>query len=96
MPAYVVVQGRIDDRVRYDEYRAAAGPTVEAHGGRLLGIGDPAELIEGEQVDLPRLVLIEFPSLEAAKSWYASAEYQAVRQLRQVSSESRFLLVEGD
>ncbi|MCY3887685.1 MAG: DUF1330 domain-containing protein [Chloroflexi bacterium] len=96
MSAYVIVQGRIDDRERFDAYRVAANPTVEAHGGRLLGIGDPSEVLEGEQADLPRLVLIEFPSLDAAKRWYASAEYQAVRQLRRVSSESRFLLVEGD
>ncbi len=96
MPAYVIVQGRIDDQVRFDEYRAAANPTVAAHGGRLLGIGDPPKVMEGEQADLPRLVLIEFPSLEAAKGWYESAEYQAAMQLRQMSSESRFLLVEGE
>ena len=96
MSAYVVVQGRIDDRERFDAYRVAANPTVEAYGGRLLGIGDPSEVLEGEQADLPRLVLIAFPSRTAAKRWYGSADYQAVKHLRQISSESRLLLVEGD
>ena len=74
----------------------AANPTVKAHGGRLLGIGDPSEVLEGEQADLPRLVLIVLPSREAAKRWHDSADYQVVKHLRQISSESRFLLVEND
>lgn len=95
MAAYVIVQGRIDDRAGFDAYRAAANPTVEAHGGKLLAIGDPSEVMEGEQAALPRVVLIEFPTVEAAKAWYGSPEYQAAKGLRLGSSESRFLLVEG-
>lgn len=96
MAAYIIVQGRIDDRAGFDAYRAAANPTVEAHGGKLLGIGDPPAGIEGEQADLPRLVLIEFPTVEVAKGWYESPEYQAAAKLRLDSSESRFFLMEGD
>ena len=94
MPAYVVVEGRIHDRERFGKYVRGANPTVTVHGGKLLSIGDPAEVLEGE-VDLPRLVIIEFPSLDAAKAWYESAEYRAVVEDRLASSVSRFLLADG-
>ena len=38
---------------------------------------------------------LEFPSVEVAKAFHASPEYQAVMKFRLASSESRFLLVDG-
>ena len=94
MPAYFIAQGRIDDAERFQLYLDGVVPTLEAHGGRPLVISDPVEVIEGEG-DLPRLVILEFDSVEAAKAWHSSPEYQAVAEHRKASSVHRFLLAPG-
>ena len=94
MPAYLVAQGRIDDSERFQRYLDSVVPTLEAHGGRPLVICDPVEVLEGE-ADLPRLVVLEFDSVEAAKAWHSSPEYQVVAEHRKASSVHRFLLAPG-
>ena len=42
-----------------------------------------------------RLVVLEFPSLEQARKWYASPEYAPARALRLKAARSKVLLVEG-
>lgn len=42
-----------------------------------------------------RLVIIEFPSFEQAKTWYDSAQYTPVKRLRWATSEGRILLADG-
>ena len=42
-----------------------------------------------------RVVIIEFPSWEAAEAYYRSAEYQGARDVRGDSAIVRFALVEG-
>jgi len=39
--------------------------------------------------------MIEFPSLEQARSWYRSAEYQAIIPLRRDHLPGEVILVEG-
>jgi Uncharacterized conserved protein len=41
------------------------------------------------------LVIIEFPSIELARSWYGSEAYQAIRPLRMRRTEGDVLLVQG-
>jgi uncharacterized protein (DUF1330 family) len=38
---------------------------------------------------------LEFPSVDAAKRWYASAEYGAVKPIRLAHAESDLVLVDG-
>ena len=42
-----------------------------------------------------RTVIIEFDSVEAAKAWYNSDEYQAVVGLRHAAAESNAVIVAG-
>ena len=41
------------------------------------------------------LVIIGFPSVEAARDWYASPEYQAILHLRTEHSDSAAVIVGG-
>ena len=52
------------------------------------------EVAEGEWQP-ERLVLIEFPSWDAALGWYRSDEYQALRRIRESCSRTEMVLVEG-
>ncbi len=94
MKAYVVVQERVTDQGTFDAYRKEVPATVAAHGGRFLTRGGGLSVLEGEW-SLPRLVIIEFPSREAAESWYRSPEYQKVLPLRLKSSVGNFVIADG-
>ena len=94
MPAYVIFDIHIDDADAYAPYRGPAGAAVEAHGGRYLARGGATDVLEGEW-DVDRLVIVEFPSMEQARAWYDSPEYQEVAPIRQAASRGRGVIVEG-
>ena len=56
--------------------------------------GGKYETLEGDW-DPKRFVLLEFPTVERAKEWWASPEYQAVAQIRYANATSQMLLVQG-
>ena len=77
MPAYFIAQYVVNDPNLYQEYAQGAGPTIAAFGGRMVSFDVAAETIEGEPPG-PQTVVLEFESVEKAKEWYQSADYQAV------------------
>jgi uncharacterized protein (DUF1330 family) len=94
MRAYFVCTVRVDDPETYKLYTAQTRALIAKHGGRFLVRGGAVETVEGP-VFSDRLVVLEFPSKEAAKAFYNSPEYQAVAVHRHASAESTFLLAEG-
>ena len=93
MPAYVVVEVDVENREGYAEYTPLATESLARHGGRLLVRGGKSEVWEGEW--FPRIVVLEFESLEAAHAWYYSDDYQAAAAVRQQNSRARMIAVEG-
>lgn len=91
MSAIVVVQGTVTDPDKMQEYAAAAGPTVAAHGGELLARG-PMSVLSGSS-DHKISVVIRFPDAAAARGWYESPEYQALIPTRESALDSVFALV---
>ena len=75
MAAYVVIQAEVTDPEKFKQYQGLAGPTVAAFGGKVLSAGSDLERMEG-QWQRPTFVLLEFESVDKAKAWYASPEYQ--------------------
>ena len=94
MAAYLVAQVRIDDPETYQRYREAVPALVDRFGGRFLVRGGELEVLEGAW-PLPRLVIIEFQSRDAARLFYESPEYQKILPLRQQASQGNVILVEG-
>jgi uncharacterized protein (DUF1330 family) len=94
MPAYLILDVHVEDPEEYAAYRERSPATVEAYGGRYLVRGGPHEVIEGEW-EPERVVVIEFPSVQRAKEWYASPEYQEIVGMRQRAAPSNTVLVEG-
>jgi len=90
MTAYVVVHLTPKNAEKAQAYAAAAGPTVAAHGGKFLTRG-PSETLAGEHAH-KAMAVIEFPSRELARQWYASPEYQATIALRTEGLDSVFIL----
>ena len=59
--------------------------TLEPFDGRFLVHGKKGEVVEGA---IPgQLIIIEFPDLEDARSWYYSEAYQKILPLRTHNSE---------
>ena len=94
MTAYLVAQVRIDDEETYRRYREAVPELVDRFGGRFRVRGGELEVLEGEW-PMPRLVIIEFQSRDAARRFYDSPEYQKILPLRQGASEGNVIIVEG-
>jgi uncharacterized protein (DUF1330 family) len=95
MPAYVIATvTKAWDQDKLVEYRERNTDAVANHGGRFVARGGRHEVLEGGYAPL-RVVLIEFPDLDAAKGWYESDEYAPLRELRRSASETDIIVVEG-
>ena len=94
MAAYIVVDLEVKDAKAFEPYRQPTAESVKQYGGRFLVRGGPYEVLEGDWRP-PRLVVIEFPSIEAAKRWYNSEEYRKVMPIRLKHAVSKMLLVDG-
>lgn len=92
--AYVICDVEVTDPVAYGEYRKLSGPALEKHGGRFLVRGGATTVLEGDRQP-GRVVVAEFPSVEAARLWYDSPEYLEARRVREGASRGSFVLVEG-
>lgn len=90
---YWVVDMTITDPEAYKGYQAFVRPFLEKNHGRFIVRGGAAEVVEGTVH--PRVVVIEFPSYQAALEVYHSAEYEAGKQLRLGASTGNFTIVEG-
>jgi len=94
MSAYVVVQVDVKDPDRYADYRKMVPPSLEKFGGRFIVRGGQTHTMEGSWAPR-RFVIVEFPSVEQAKAWWASPEYAEAKALRQATAESQLIIAEG-
>jgi uncharacterized protein (DUF1330 family) len=94
MPAYVIAHIDVQDPVRYEDYKKMSPTSIHKFGGRFVVRGARAEVLEGTW-EPKRLVLLEFPSVEAARAWYASDDYAPAKALRQATSTGDMIVLEG-
>ena len=71
MAAYIVAQVKVRDPAAYQRYREAVTPLIDRFGGRFRVRGGELDVLEGDW-PLPRLVIIEFQSKDAARLFYDS------------------------
>jgi len=95
MAAFVIVDIRVNDPVRYEEYKRLAAPTVAAFGGRYLVRGGAVETLEGGRWKPGRFVILEFPSVQRAREWWGSELYAPIKKIRHETATSEMILVEG-
>ena len=82
------------DAERYQGYARMATPTVSRYGGRYLVRGGQVERQSGSW-EPKRLVILEFASVEQARTWWDSPEYAPARALREACAVSDVVIVEG-
>jgi len=94
MSAYVLVEIEVLDQERYETYKQLAPSSIAIYGGRYLARGGDVETLEGTWSP-NRLVILEFPSVDQAKAWWDSTEYEQAKALRQAAAHTRMIVVEG-
>ncbi len=94
MSAYIMVRVNISDPIAYGQYMRHTPRVIDRFGGRFIVRGGEREMLEGEE-ETVRLAVIEFPSMDDAKRFYRSEEYQAVKRLREGAGEAQLYAIDG-
>ncbi|MEK9802180.1 MAG: DUF1330 domain-containing protein [Curvibacter sp.] len=91
---YIIANVTVTNPVQYEEYKKWSSEAMRVHGAEVLVRGGQAEVIEGDWTP-DRLVILQFPSVAAAKAFDASPEYGKARSARQGAAVMRMIVVEG-
>jgi len=94
MPAYVVVEIEVTDPARYQTYKQLAPPSIQKYGGRYLVRGGQVETLEGKWSP-KRFVILRFDSMQQAKSCWESPDYRDAKLLRQATTRTEMICVQG-
>jgi uncharacterized protein (DUF1330 family) len=94
MAAYVVfTRERTRDQAALDTYSSLAGGTMAGHTIKPHSVYGKHETLEGAPIE--GAVIVEFPSIEAAKAWYNGDAYKAAREHRFKGADYRVFITEG-
>jgi uncharacterized protein (DUF1330 family) len=93
MAGYFVANYTITNQAEYNEYLAAVGPILEAHGTEDIVVDFDSEMLEGSAGQVT--VVLRFATTAAAKACYESPEYQAIRHLRTNNTKGIGVIAEG-
>jgi len=96
MKYYCVVELDVTDQSWVQQYIQNVTKLVERNGGRYLARTANIETLEGERKAPGIIVLLEWPSREAAVTFYESEEYRPYRESRLAGARNEFLLVAGE
>jgi uncharacterized protein (DUF1330 family) len=94
MSAYVISEVDVKDTAGFEAYRTIAANAIAQYGGRYLVRGGAAEVVEGGPPP-KTIIVVEFPSMEKLREWYASVEYAEALKVRRTALDRRLIVVEG-
>jgi uncharacterized protein (DUF1330 family) len=95
VPAYVISEVEVLDEALAARYRTLAQESIASHGGRYVVRGELPDAVEGDWPPESRLVIVEFPTMERAREWYASPEYAPALGVSGTALARRLLFVNG-
>jgi uncharacterized protein (DUF1330 family) len=94
MPAYIIVDVKINNALEYEEYKRLTPASLAVYQGRFIIRGGSTETLEGSWKP-GRVVVLEFPNAERAKQWWNSPEYAPAKLIRQGAASTGMILVNG-
>lgn len=94
MAVYMIIDISVHDPGPYAEYVSRVAHIVRRYGGRYLVRGGPVTPMFGGWRP-ERIIVIEFDSHEDVRRCFQSPEYLALAPLRERSTESRAIVVDG-
>lgn len=94
MAAYAIfIRELTRDAAEIQAYAGKAGATLQGHPVKVLAAYGKQEVLEGPQAE--GVVILEFPTMTAAKAWYDSPAYREAREHRFRGADYRAILVDG-
>ncbi len=93
MSALMIIQAKITDPEKFMQYAAKAPALITKFGGRYRVMRGQAEQLEGSPDDR-KIVVSQWPSMDAAREFWNSDEYAELRELRAGAAEIDVHLVE--
>ena len=95
MPAYLIVDTAIENADEYEKYKALAKPIAEQYGGVYRVRGGSMDVLETDLWSPTRMVIIEFPDMQAARAFADSDEYAPVKPLRRDNARCTMVILDG-
>ena len=94
MAAYVIfIREKKLDAEKLAEYKKGVTSTFKNHPTKLLAANGPFEVLEGNPVD--DVLILEFPTYEAASNWYHSPEYKEASKTRLLGATFQVYITDG-
>ncbi|MEM1261064.1 MAG: DUF1330 domain-containing protein [Pseudomonadota bacterium] len=91
--ALMLIQATITDPKKFAGYASRTPQVVEKFGGRYIAMRSETAVLEGD--DDPRHIVVSaWPSLEAARAFWDSPEYAAVKPFRENAADVQVTLIE--
>lgn len=91
---YIIVRVSIRDSNLFQQYPPLSTEVMNKYGGKYIIRGGKTDVLEGEW-PVDRTTVVEFESFESAKKCYESVEYSKAMKIRQNSTKSDLILIEG-
>ncbi|GAB5447033.1 DUF1330 domain-containing protein [Gymnodinialimonas sp.] len=96
MTAYCLFQNLdITDREKMQTYATTVEPITHAFGGQYVTKAGAVDVKEGDWAPTYP-VIIKFPSMEAARTWYDSDAYAPLKALRTSAGRFSAVFIEGN
>jgi uncharacterized protein (DUF1330 family) len=92
--AYIIANVVVTNAEQYETYKKWSTAAMKAHDVELCVRGGAVEVIEGDWSP-ERIVIMKFPSMDAARAYAASPEYTLARDARQGAADMKMIIVEG-
>jgi uncharacterized protein (DUF1330 family) len=96
-PAYVIVQrtATTGSESIQNEYAKLAREILPKYGARYLARSQRNILLEGNDPAACCIAILQFPSMDAVRRWYDSAENQSAAKIRQSGARFEIIAIEG-
>ena len=96
-PAFVIVErtATTGDESIQEEYAKLAREILAKYGGRYLTRSRRNMLLEGDGPVPCCLAILQFPNMDAVRSWCHTSENQSAANIRQSGAKFRIIAIEG-
>ena len=94
MAVYLIIEIAVKNREMYLQYIQRVPTIIRKYGGRYLVRGGTVTPLMGDW-NPERVILIEFESVDQIQKCFGSPEYREIAPLREQSTISKSIIVEG-
>lgn len=94
MSGYIIANVQVTNPTQYEEYKKWSTAAMQVTGAEVCVRGGKLEVLEGDWTP-ERLVILKFPTFDAAKAFYNTPEYLKAREARADAAIMRLVVVEG-